>query len=101
MKDHQETALLNYLNEEEELTVLDPKGICSNITFKAASVKEKDSILHYSFEVALDPNGEQTKATFTYQPSVLKMMDEEEHLHLEFIREFETYFIQWIEENYY
>lgn len=101
MKDHQEAALLEYLNKEEELEVLDPKGICSTIQFKAATVQEKDSILYYNFEVQLNPNGKNTNSTFAYQPSVLKIMDKEEQLHLEFIREFETYFVEWMEKNYY
>lgn len=101
MKDHQEAALLEYLNKEEELTVLDPNGICSSIQFNTASIQEKEGVLYYQFELELDPKEETEAATFTYQPSVMKIMDKEEHLHLEFIREFETYFAEWMKAQYY
>jgi hypothetical protein len=101
MKQQQEEALLTYLNNEEPLSTLDPEGLCSAIHFQSAQVSEEKGILYYNFEVELDPEGGKQTATFSYQPSVMKIMDKEENMHLEFVREFETYFVKWMKENYY
>ncbi len=91
MKAQQEKAIVDYFNKKENQKALDPKGRYDTLTFQSATVEEKKGILYYRFDLRLDDRD----AVFTYQPSVMKMVDHRNHLHLEFIRELETYFLEW------